>query len=415
MKMKKYVFSSLLILCGMNPVLASDCTGTECDFNEIMYADTVSAPVGYIAPTPIAQYEQPTEYIYATQIPMRSVKTLTIKPVPEDTRPALWDGTPAGKTVRYTHDKTVDWRDGVPIWDDSIAHYRRKDFSDWFLEPSPEIYLREVDAPSYEYDAAIALYNQNMADAAATRARIDQILEPNRPQFDLWTDSGCDTQYAPSPAYTAQDMTEIVSVAFGPDDDCPFDSETECEIWRRKPIVRETVSPRSPMIRADKINAFISAAKCNATIKATEPVAAPLLDRYKMLMRSANACCTDGLVYSLKRAGASDGLVYKFMSDDANFYGFGSRCLMMTDDELDTKYPNTATAAVAADVRNGCLCRGRQWFAAMLAPFQQVYAAAPEFASQKFYYTYTDGLQRQTTVSINNDVQNVLKQLELCP
>ena len=415
MKMKKYVFSSLLILCGMGPALASDCTGAECDFNEIMYSDTVSAPAGYIAPTPIAAYNQPTEYIYATQIPMRSVKTLSIKPVPEDTRPALWDGS-NDKNVRYAGDKTVDPRDGVPIWDDSIAHYQRKDFSDWFLEPLPEIYMREVDAPTYEYDTAVELYNQNMADAAATRARIDELLEPQRPRFDLWSDAtGCNAQYSPSPDYTAVDMTEMVSAAFGASDGCPFDTETECEIWRRKPIVRETVSPRSPTIRADALDAFVSAAGCNPGISATDAVAAPLLDRYKMLMRSANACCTDGLVYSLKRAGASDGLVYKFMSDDANFYGFGSRCLMMTDDELDTKYPNTATAAVAADVRNGCLCRGRQWFAAMLAPFQQVYAAAPEFANQKFYYTYTDGLQRQTTVSVNNDVQNVLKQLELCP
>ena len=416
--MRKCVFSSLLVICGMTPALASDCTGAECDFYENMYSDAVVVsepePVGYIAPTPIVQYEQPTEYLVATPIPMRSVKTLSIKPVPEDTRPALWDGTEHGKQLRYTNDKTVDWRDGVPIWDDSIAHYRRKDFSDWFLEPSPEIYLREVDAPSYTTDPAIDLYNQNMADAAATRARIDELLQPNKPQFDLWSDD-CDSEYAPSPRYTAQDMTEIVNVAFGQSDGCPFESETECEIWRRKPIVRETVSPRSPTIRVDTLNAFISAAKCNASIKATEPVAAPLLDRYKMLMRSANACCTDGLVYSLKRAGASDGLIYKFMSDDANFYGFGSRCLMMTDEELDTKYPNTATAAVAADVRNGCLCRGRQWFQAMLAPFQQAYAAAPEFADQKFYYTYTDGLQRQTTVSVNNDVQNVLKQLELCP
>ena len=419
--MKKYVFSSLLVICGMTPALASDCTGAECDFMEMMYADTgvATQPAGYIAPTPIVQYEQPTEYLVATPIPMRSVKTLSIKPVPEDTRPALWDGTEHGKQLRYTNDKTVDWRDGVPIWDDSIAHYRRKDFSDWFLEPSPEIYLREVDAPSYATDPAIDLYNQNMADAAATRARIDELLQPNKPQFDIWAEDcgGTDSVsvYTPSPRYTAQDMTEIVNVAFGQSDGCPFDSETECEIWRRKPIVRETVSPRSPTIRVDSLNAFITAAKCNASIKATEPVAAPLLDRYKMLMRSANACCTDGLVYSLKKAGASDGLIYKFMSDDANFYGFGSRCLMMTDEELDTKYPNTATAAVAADVRNGCLCRGRQWFAAMLAPFQQAYAAAPEFANQKFYYTYTDGLQRQTTVSVNNDVQNVLKQLELCP
>lgn len=405
MKTKKYAFASLLVICGIAPGLASDCTGTECDFNEIMYADTgyTAAPVEYVAPA--VQYGEPTEYVYITPEPMVSVKTLSIKPVPEDTRPPLWDGSRGN--AKYSFDKTVDWRDGVPIWDDSIAHYRRKDFSDWYLEPLPEIYLREVDA-----DPAMELYNQNMADAAATRARIDELLEPNRPQFSLWTD---DCPYAPSEKYVAQDMTEIVSVAFGQSDGCPFDSETECEIWRRKPIVRETVSPRSPLLRTDKVDAFISAASCNATITANETVSAPLLDRYKMLMRSANACCTDGLVYSLKRAGASDGLVYKFMSDDANFYGFGSRCLMMTDAELDAKYPNTATAAVAADVRNGCLCRGRQWFEAMLAPFKQVYAAAPEFANQKFYYTYTDGLQREVTVSVNNDVQNVLNQLELCP
>ena len=75
----------------------------------------------------------------------------------------------------------------------------------------------------------------------------------------------------------------------------------------------------------------------------------------------------------------------------------------------------TATAVVAADVRNGCLCRGRQWFSAMLAPFQQVYSALPEFKNTQFNYTYKDGLQREITVSINNDVQNVLKQLSQCP
>jgi hypothetical protein len=101
--------------------------------------------------------------------------------------------------------------------------------------------------------------------------------------------------------------------------------------------------------------------------------------------------------------------------DDATFYGFGNRCLMTTDHELDTKYPNTSTATVVADVRNGCLCRGRQWFKAMLAPFEQAYNEMPEFRDMPFYYTYQDGLKREVTVSINNDVQNVLKQLEQCP
>ena len=211
-------------------------------------------------------------------------------------------------------------------------------------------------------------------------------------------------------------MTEIVQKTFyQPIDGCPFETETECQIWRRKPIVREVVSPRSAKLRDAKIDEFIHAADCNKHITANEPVSAPLLDRYKMLMRSAQACCTDGMAYALKQAGASDGLVYKFLSDDANFYGFGSRCLMMTDHDLDTKYPNTATAVVAADVRNGCLCRGRQWFQAMLAPFEQAYNAMPEFKNAQFNYTYKDGLQREITVSINNDVQNVLKQLAQCP
>lgn len=397
--MKNYVFSSLLMLCGMNAALASDCTGAGCDIEPIKYAE----PTAYVAPTPIAEYEQPVEYIYATQIPMRSVKMLSIKPVPEDKRAPLWDGTDANYKPR-SYDKTVSWRDGAPLWDDSVVNYRDKDYSDWYLEPLPEIYMRDMGEPCAESNGLYGMYAETMMDAAATRARIDEILAPQRPQFDLWAEH-----------YTPQDMTEIVETAFGVSDGCPFETETECEIWRRKPIVRETVSPRSPRIRDDAMAAFISAAKCSGEISANDAVSAPLLDRYKMLMRSANACCTDGMVYALKRAGASTGLVYKFLSDDANFYGFGSRCLMMTDDELDKKYPNTSTAAVAADVRNGCLCRGRQWFEAMLAPFKQAYSAAPEFASQKFYYTYTDGLQRETTVSINNDVQNVLKQLELCP
>ena len=399
MKTKNYVFSSLLVLCGMVPALASDCTGADCDIAPISYSQFEDMDTPYMVEE-ITEYAEPVEYVYASPYRMTSAKMLSIKPVPEDTRPPLWDGTKSDYKLR-SYDKTVSWRDGAPIWDDSVANYRDKNYSDWYLEPLPEIYVREMYGTP---DSAIELYEQNMADAAATRARIDEILAPQKPMFDLWSEN-----------YTAQDMTDIVKLTFETSDGCPFETETECAIWRRKPIVRETVSPRSPRIRDDALNKFISSASCSGEISATDPVAAPLLDRYKMLMRSANACCTDGLVYALKRAGASDGLVYKFMADDANFYGFGARCLMMTDDELDAKYPNTSTAAITADVRNGCLCRGRQWFTAMLAPFKQAYEAAPEFKSQKFYYTYTDGLQRQTTVSINNDVQNVLKQLELCP
>lgn len=408
MKSRIFILSSLLCLCGMAPVVASECDGEGCYF--ITEATDITANE-----VPSAPVEQ-TQYIFLE--PMRQAKLLSIKPVPADDRPPLWDGSNEEYQIRG-YDKTVDWRDGVPIWDDSVSSYKQKDYSDWFLEPLPEIYIRDSDDIN-----VIDLYNQNMADAAATRARVEELLTPQKPSDNLWTTDKESEQVAgeaqtsmplPRPEYVAQDLTELVTVTFGQNDGCPFETETECEIWRRKPIVRETVSPRSPRIRADKMNEFISAARCDESITANNPLAAPLLERYKMLMSSANACCTDGMAYALKQAGATDGLVYKFLSDDANFYGFGARCLMMTDNELDTKYPNTATAAVAADVRNGCLCRGRQWFYAMLAPFQQAYKEFPEFANYKFNYTYTDGLQREITVSVNNDVQNVLKQLALCP
>ncbi len=450
MKNKIMILSSLLSLHGMT-ALASECIGAGCYIEPAtrIAATTPDVMVAQesqtfnVIETPavpsVAQYAQPVEMVYAEQIPMRQVKLLSIKPIPEDTRPALWDGT-HGNVPTRGYDKTVDWRDGVPIWDDSISSYKDKDFSDWFLQPTPELYIRDADTPVMygngaiptpmpdaaqqsdpQVDFAIDLYNQNMNDAAATRQRIEEILAPKMPSGDIWVQNNFNGAMpisnlpAPRAEYTAQDLTETITATFGLPDGCPFETETECNIWLRKPIVRESVSPRSPKIRDDKITEFIRAAKCDHHIDASHPTAAPLVARYKMLMNAANACCTDGFVYSLKRAGASDGLVYKFMADDANFYGFGARCLMMTDAELDAKYPNTATAVVAADVRNGCLCRGRQWFQAMLAPFTEIYRQMPEFRDAKLNYTYTDGLQREITVSINNDVQNVLQQLSVCP
>lgn len=409
MNTKIAILSSLVCLFGTNVARASDCIGTGCDIEQMDTRQvTVSEPrqLGIIQ-TPIAEYSQPVEYFYADQIPMRQVKMLSVKPVAPDNRAPLWDGTHE-KYQSRGYDKTVDWRDGVPIWDDSIISYRDKDFSDWFLEPLPEIYEQDIQATP---DIAVQMYNQNMNDAIATRARIEELLTPQRPQDNLWTNN----TVAPRATYTAQDMTETVQTVFGRSDGCPFDTDAECDIWRRKPIMREAVAPRSRKIQDVRMAEFVDAARCDANIDASNPAAAPLLTRYKMLLNSARACCTDGMAYSLRRAGASDGLVYKFMADDANFYGFGTRCLMMTDNELDTKYPNTSTAAVAADVRNGCLCRGRQWFNAMLAPFNDAYAAVPEFKDAKFNYTYTDGLGREITVSVNNDVQNVMYQLAQCP
>lgn len=396
MKTKILILSSLVLLYGIGVAHASDCM--DCDIEPTVSEPTVLTSDSYI------EYEEPgwLDYEVVSTRPVPA-KLLSIKPVPTDKRAPLWDGT-HDKTKPISFDKTVDWRNGVPIWDDSISDYRNKDFSDWFIEPTPEIYVRDIETTTTvtPHD----LYEQNMIDAMATRQRVEELLAPKKPDANLWF-----TNMPPMPTFDTN--TTVETNVF--DDGCPFESDTECEIWRRKPIVHEAVTPRSKTIRAYNINPLIDALQCNKDLSANDVVSAPLLVRYKMLMKSAQACCTDGMAYALRVAGASDGLIYKFMADDANFYGLGARCLMMTDYDLDTKYPNTATATVAADVRNGCLCRNRQWFESMLAPFTQAYNAVPEFKDSLFNYTYTDGLKREITVSINNDVQNVLKQLQQCP
>ncbi len=405
MKTKILIFSSLLCCWGVGSADASDCA--NCDIEPTIAAPTVMTTAEFIP------YEEPgwldNEVISARPV---AAKMLSIKPVPEDKRPPLWDGV-TGKYAGHNGQKTVDWQNGVPIWDDSISDYKNKDFSDWFIEPSPEIYVRETDRGT---DVVNQLYEQNMIDAATTRQRVEDLLTPKKPDANLWFTNMPEISEMVSEA-PKDKITQIVSVQTNCviDDGCPFDSETECEIWRRKPIVREAVSPRSKTLRAYNMTPLVEALECNADLKANAAVAAPLVERYKMLMRSAQACCTDGMAYALRSAGATDALIYKFMADDANFYGLGSRCLMMTDYDFDTKYPNTATAAAAADVRNGCLCRNRQWFESMLAPYVQAYEAVPEFKDAMFNYTYTDGLKREITVSINNDVQNVLNQLQKCP
>jgi len=364
-------------------------------------------------------------YSAANLTPMRNAKLLSIKPAPIDNRPPVWDGT-NGNYQPTAHVKTVDWRNGVPIWDDSISDYRTKDFRDWMLKRLPELYIRDSDDTEL-----VTLYNETVEDINATNARIEELLGNKETTSVTTTDiQTCDR--APDIAmtttfrtpcnerYTAQDLTIPVQNAFGAgvigiDDGCPFETETECNIWRRKPVIRETVSPRSPQIRAINMSEIIFTVNQTGDLDANSVAAAPLLERYKMLMRSAAACCTEGMKYSLKQAGASDGLIYKFLADDANFYNIGGRCLMMSDAEIDEKYSGTATAATIADVRNGCLCRGRQWFTAMLAPFVDLWNMSPEFEASPFYWTYIDGLQREVTVAINDDVQNVLDQIATCP
>ena len=199
------------------------------------------------------------------------------------------------------------------------------------------------------------------------------------------------------------------------DYNCPFATIEECEIWYKKPVYKESVAPREPRINSFKVDEIIYALENSSQISANNAVFAPLVDRYKMLMNASRACCTEGIIYKLRNKNASENQIYKFLKNDANYYAVGARCLVMSNDDISKNYSNGVNGDMVSDVRNTCLCKNRQWFDSLLAPFVSIYHAVPSFESDAFYYDYTDGMQRNITVSINDEVQNTLNMLAECP
>ena len=80
-----------------------------------------------------------------------------------------------------------------------------------------------------------------------------------------------------------------------------------------------------------------------------------------------------------------------------------------------SKYSNGVTGQMLADVRNACLCKNHKWFDTLLQPFNDIYDRAPEFQRTSFTYKYIDGMQREITVSVNDDVQKTIGMLSACP
>jgi len=196
---------------------------------------------------------------------------------------------------------------------------------------------------------------------------------------------------------------------------CPFKTKYECNIWRKKPMVNEVVSPRSPKISSIDIHDFILAVSDNKNITGNDSVSAPLLERYNMLMRASSACCQSGIIYKMREQNASDEKVYEFLVNDVTAIGVSDSCLVYDDEYL---YQNKSEIDIdidsVIDVRNTCLCKNSQWFSYLLKPFEDIYKELPEFKSADFSYYYIDGLGRTTVVSINKEVQNVLSQLDKC-
>ena len=332
--------------------------------------------------------------------------------------------------------------------------------TDVIMEPVIEEEIPAVD----NVQVSDAQYMRDtMDELAETRARVDELLMPKKSLKNLWTDdevSGDIQAVIMTPmqeptvsfnkagkykaqhagfslgdqSYYGETVYIINNFLYGNADnvsettdnyaggkmlpeyaDCPFNTPSECAVWLRKPIVSETVAPRSHVLRDNVMCNITDAIENNPNISANDKAMAPLLNRYKVLMRASQSCCTGGITYKLKQSGASQGLIYKFMADDVNFSGFSTHCVVMDDEEINGTNKYVATSAMIADVRNSCICKSKANIRALLAPFEQLYDEYPEFADAPFEYKHYDGAGRAVTDSVNADVQNVLNQLEMCP
>lgn len=199
------------------------------------------------------------------------------------------------------------------------------------------------------------------------------------------------------------------------DYNCPFDSKEACAVWYKKPAFKTTVAPRAPHFNSARIDDVLYAIYSYDEVNANMPEMSPLMQRYDMLMNAGKACCTAGIIYKMHAKGASDKAIYGFLKDDANQFAVTKRCLVMNQNDIASSYSNGVTGEMVADVRNLCLCKNKKWFESMLQPFVDVYERVPGFSEEPFVYSYIDGMNREIDVSVNNDVQNVLDLLSVCP
>lgn len=335
--------------------------------------------------------------------------------------------------------------------------------SDSLQEEPLDTTVVQQPAPDNVQFSADTYINDTMDEIAKTRARVDELLIPCESSQNLWTDdaiihnssstqsvmlkpmqkSTTNMQKMSNTGVSLGDQTYYGETVYiinnflsGAGDNvstidgeyngnrtswssdyasCPFNTVSECAVWHKKPIVSESVAPRSNALRDGVMCEMSDEIEKNPNISANEKVMAPLLQRYRVLMRASQSCCTGGITYKLHKAGAEQELVYKFLSDDANFSGFSMRCMVMGDDEIQNIDKYVATAATVADVRNGCVCKSKSNLRALLAPFVQLYREYPSFANAPFEYRHYDGVGRAVVNSVNADVQNVLHQLEMCP
>ncbi|MDR1206812.1 MAG: hypothetical protein LBK26_00100, partial [Rickettsiales bacterium] len=235
--------------------------------------------------------------------------------------------------ARADFTRSVD-RTGTPYWDDAIINPDKKDFRD--IVTTDDTGSRDWDfwSRGIEYtwgpssgDSDYDPFEYVIPEFANDEFGIDFLSEDPHPVFELPRAKSIPT-LLDRDAYTEQEIesllkqagrenasrigkkefkldknaaaAQILPPAFPRFPGCPFETETECHIWKTKPHVKETIANKPRIMPADNIDTLVNLANVGIEIPADSVDAAPLLNRYKLLRAAARSCCMDGITYKLK-------------------------------------------------------------------------------------------------------------------
>ncbi|MDR0319288.1 MAG: hypothetical protein LBH81_00925 [Rickettsiales bacterium] len=193
---------------------------------------------------------------------------------------------------------------------------------------------------------------------------------------------------------------------------CPHGTQKECAVWNKKPPVRATTQIRGHGVDQRQMCIIITELKNRRSLPVGSESGRVLIGAHRNLLTAGKKCCTNSLGNALRDMGASQLDVRAVMSDDENVFHFTDRCLVMSDEEIQTISGGGQLAAAMTTAQQTCFSGASGInFKKMLTPFMQLFNTAPELRQLPLDYDYTAPNGNTTRVSITHDVLTLAPRL----
>jgi len=190
---------------------------------------------------------------------------------------------------------------------------------------------------------------------------------------------------------------------------CPFRTAEECEVWRRKPVVRTGGSEsRGPSIERQRLCIIIDELRQNRRLPVESVSGRALIGAHRLMLNNGRRCCVDAATDIIKKSGGTAQDAEGFVSGNAEFL---DRCIAWSEDEIEKISGGGSFGEFLNEVQNRCFAVGGTNIRKMLTPFVQLFNSAPDLEELPLDYDYTDPQGQARRVSITDDVKVITSRL----